>query len=168
MWKPRRLTTLWVSLAYHRDSFAFFLQRWLRRDLSYGIYRRVFRWKSTVMKATYFQAGIFLGFFDPDDGGNMFLRNDNWLSANYTVLYHGRQYCFCNLLRSVNYILFRVSCVIYFTLLPSHRFQNCLYESYMKVDMTTVRKGRFNFSSYFHIPREPNPVYFPNWALHYG
>jgi hypothetical protein len=37
--------------------------------------------------ATYFHAGIFLGLFDPDDGGDMFLRNVAWLSTDYTALY---------------------------------------------------------------------------------
>jgi hypothetical protein len=36
-----------------------------------------------------FHAGILLGlfFFNPEDGTNMFLRNANYFSANYTALY---------------------------------------------------------------------------------
>jgi hypothetical protein len=29
-------------------------------------------------------------FFDPEDGGDMFLRNVGWLSTDYTVLYPRR------------------------------------------------------------------------------
>jgi hypothetical protein len=32
-------------------------------------------------------------FFDPEDGGDMFLRNINWLSTDYTALYPRRQNC---------------------------------------------------------------------------
>jgi hypothetical protein len=36
-------------------------------------------------------AGLLFGlFFDPDDGGNMFLRNVRWVLANYTALYRQR------------------------------------------------------------------------------
>jgi hypothetical protein len=39
--------------------------------------------------------GFLLGiFFDPEDGGDMFLRNVGWLSADYTTLYPRRQNCF--------------------------------------------------------------------------
>jgi hypothetical protein len=31
-----------------------------------------------------------------------------------------------------------------------------------------VRKGGFNFNHYFDIPREPNPLCFPNWACVMG
>jgi hypothetical protein len=35
-----------------------------------------------------FHAGFFLGlFFDPEDGGDIFLRNVGWLSTGYTALY---------------------------------------------------------------------------------
>jgi hypothetical protein len=38
--------------------------------------------------ATYFHAGFLLGlFFDPEDGGEMFLRNVSLLSKDYTALY---------------------------------------------------------------------------------
>jgi hypothetical protein len=38
--------------------------------------------------ATCFHAGFFLGlFFNPEDGGDTFLRNLDWLSADYTALY---------------------------------------------------------------------------------
>jgi hypothetical protein len=36
------------------------------------------------------QAGILLGLIDPEDGGDMFLGNVRWLSADYTVLYPRR------------------------------------------------------------------------------
>jgi hypothetical protein len=38
-------------------------------------------------KDTRFHAGILPGLFDPEDGGDMFLRNFNWLSTDYTALY---------------------------------------------------------------------------------
>jgi hypothetical protein len=42
--------------------------------------------------ATSFQAGFSLGlFFEPEDGGDMFLRNDGLLSTDYIVLYPRRQ-----------------------------------------------------------------------------
>jgi hypothetical protein len=41
-----------------------------------------------------FYAGFLLGlFFDPEDGGDMFLRNVGWLSADYTALCRKRQNC---------------------------------------------------------------------------
>jgi hypothetical protein len=43
--------------------------------------------------ATCFQAGFFLSlFFDPEDGGDMYLRNVGWLYTDYTMLYHRRWY----------------------------------------------------------------------------
>jgi hypothetical protein len=33
-----------------------------------------------------FHVGILLGLFDPEDGGDMFLRIVGWLSADYTAL----------------------------------------------------------------------------------
>jgi hypothetical protein len=38
--------------------------------------------------------GFLLGlFFDPEDGGDKFLRNSSWLSLDYMVLYPRRQNC---------------------------------------------------------------------------
>jgi hypothetical protein len=38
--------------------------------------------------ATCFHAGFLIGLhFDPEDGGDMFLRNVGWLSTDYTALY---------------------------------------------------------------------------------
>jgi hypothetical protein len=37
--------------------------------------------------ATCFHAGILLGLFDPEDGGDMFLRNVGLFSTDYTALY---------------------------------------------------------------------------------
>jgi hypothetical protein len=42
-----------------------------------------------ALPATRFQSGFFLGLFlDPENGGDMFLRNVGWLSADYTALYN--------------------------------------------------------------------------------
>jgi hypothetical protein len=37
--------------------------------------------------ATCFHRGILLRLFDPEDGGDMFLRNVGWLSTDYMTLY---------------------------------------------------------------------------------
>jgi hypothetical protein len=43
------------------------------------------RWQAELC----FHAGFLLGlFFDPEDRGDMFLRNVGWLSTDYTALYH--------------------------------------------------------------------------------
>jgi hypothetical protein len=42
--------------------------------------------------ATCFHASILLGLFDPEDWGNMFLRNFGWLSTDYMALYPRRYY----------------------------------------------------------------------------
>jgi hypothetical protein len=34
---------------------------------------------------------LFSFFFEPEDGGDIFLRNIGWLSTDYTVLYLRRQ-----------------------------------------------------------------------------
>jgi hypothetical protein len=45
------------------------------------------------MLATCFHADLLLClFFDPEDGGDMFLRNNSWLSTDYRALYPRRQY----------------------------------------------------------------------------
>jgi hypothetical protein len=36
---------------------------------------------------TCFHDRILLGLFDPEDGGDMFLRNDGWLSTGHIALY---------------------------------------------------------------------------------
>jgi hypothetical protein len=44
------------------------------------------------MLDTCFHAGLLLClFFDPEDGGDMFLRIVGWLSTDYTTLYPKRQ-----------------------------------------------------------------------------
>jgi hypothetical protein len=46
---------------------------------------------SRSLLATCFHAGFFLDlFFDPEDGGDMLLRNVGWLSTDYTALYPRR------------------------------------------------------------------------------
>jgi hypothetical protein len=43
--------------------------------------------------ATCLHAGILLSlFFNPEDGGDMFLQIVGWLSRDYMALYHRRQY----------------------------------------------------------------------------
>jgi hypothetical protein len=42
--------------------------------------------------ATCFEADITLGIFDPEDGGDMFLRNVDWLSTDYKALCPTTQY----------------------------------------------------------------------------
>jgi hypothetical protein len=58
-----------------------------------------------------FHAGFLLGlFFNPEDGGNMFLRNFGWFSTDYTALYPRRWYSlyYLHLQSSVDpYILVR-------------------------------------------------------------
>jgi hypothetical protein len=46
MWEPRRLTTLWASMACYRDSFAFYLY-WLSRSTCY------FSFYTTLAKVAY-------------------------------------------------------------------------------------------------------------------
>jgi hypothetical protein len=44
-----------------------------------------------MLLATCFHPGFFLSlFFDPEDGGDIFLQSVDWLSADYTALYPGR------------------------------------------------------------------------------
>jgi hypothetical protein len=44
-----------------------------------------------ALLAARFVLGFFLGlFFDPEDGGSVFLRNGGWLSSDYTALYQRR------------------------------------------------------------------------------
>jgi hypothetical protein len=53
-----------------------------------GTYRQHTAWKQVAGRvATCFHAGILLGLFDPEDGGDMFLRNFRWLSTDYTALF---------------------------------------------------------------------------------
>jgi hypothetical protein len=54
---------------------------------------RVACWKSTYLLATCFHAGILLDlFFDPEDGGDMFLQYMSGLSGDYTALNSRKQY----------------------------------------------------------------------------
>jgi hypothetical protein len=47
--------------------------------------------KPIILLATYFHADFLLGLqFDLEDGGYMILRNFDWLSGDYTALYHRR------------------------------------------------------------------------------
>jgi hypothetical protein len=39
------------------------------------------------MARGFFHADILPGLFDPEDGGDMFRRNVDWLSTDYTALY---------------------------------------------------------------------------------
>jgi hypothetical protein len=55
-------------------------------------------------------------FFDPEDGGDMFLRNVSWLSTDYTALYLRRWYSsktfkFINLLKSIFVCTTEIICV---------------------------------------------------------
>jgi hypothetical protein len=45
---------------------------------------------SIALLATSFYADILSGLFDPEDGGNILLRNFDWLSTEYTLLYPRR------------------------------------------------------------------------------
>jgi hypothetical protein len=48
--------------------------------------------KKPAWKQVATSSGFVLGsFFDPEDGGNMFLRNIDWLSTDYTALYRRRE-----------------------------------------------------------------------------
>jgi hypothetical protein len=42
------------------------------------------------MLVTCFHAGVLLGLFDPEAGGDMFLQNVGWLSTDYTALHNHR------------------------------------------------------------------------------
>jgi hypothetical protein len=49
--------------------------------------------ESTFCFATCFHAGFFHGlFFDPEDGGDIFLLNVGWLATDYTASYPRRWY----------------------------------------------------------------------------
>jgi hypothetical protein len=58
-------------------------------------YQRESRWQG-------FTLGIFLGIFDPEDGGDMFLWNVSWLSTVYTALYPGFLMVYSVLLRNLS------------------------------------------------------------------
>jgi hypothetical protein len=45
---------------------------------------------AVLLLATCFLAGILLGFFDPEEGGDISLRNIGWLSTDYMALYPRR------------------------------------------------------------------------------
>jgi hypothetical protein len=50
-------------------------------------------WESRALLVTFFYAGFLLSlYFDPEDGGDMFLRNVGCLSTDYTALYP-RRWC---------------------------------------------------------------------------
>jgi hypothetical protein len=68
-----------------------------KRVLSSGTQRSVVHWKPTAVSEEHVAcylllAGFLLGLFsDPEDGGDMFLRNVSWLSTDYNALYTIRQ-----------------------------------------------------------------------------
>jgi hypothetical protein len=78
-----------------------FSQQWLWRVLSSGLQHSVARWKSTDVSEEHvakspacymLRVGFLLGlFFDPEDGGDMFLWNVGLLSTDYKAL-HPRRY----------------------------------------------------------------------------
>jgi hypothetical protein len=64
-----------------------FSQRWLRRVVSSGIWRRVVRCSACCL----LHAGFLLGLlYSPEDRGDVFLPNIGWLSTDYSALYPRR------------------------------------------------------------------------------
>jgi hypothetical protein len=91
MWEPQPLTTLRASKACRGENFTFYLYLVNVNILAPNTESpktkcRIF---SETEQACYLLHTIFLVglFFDPEDGGDMFIR----LSINYTVLYPRRQ-----------------------------------------------------------------------------
>jgi hypothetical protein len=84
-----------------------FSQRWLCRVSSSGMWRRVVRFGGTYrlhlqgrrnkfskkhLPPACLLVSCWINFFDPDDGGNMLLRNVGWHSTDYTAAYLRRWY----------------------------------------------------------------------------
>jgi hypothetical protein len=63
------------------------------RRISRARNQRKIRWQAALV-AIYFHSGFLVGlFFDPEDGGDMFIRNGSWLSTDYKSLYPRREDC---------------------------------------------------------------------------
>jgi hypothetical protein len=57
----------------------------LLRDLHLPAWKQVARWLVPLL-ATCYRPVILLGLFDPEDGGDIFLRNVSWLNGLYGVI----------------------------------------------------------------------------------
>jgi hypothetical protein len=69
-----------------KQSFRYLRIRWIRWEITKSMMKY-------LSYGTCFHAGFLLNlFFDPEDGGYMFLRNVGWHSADYMALYPRRLY----------------------------------------------------------------------------
>jgi hypothetical protein len=59
----------------------------LFKDSQNRIYRLHFQGRKVGGKQSWFHVCILFGFFDPEDGHDMFIRNARWFSTDYTALY---------------------------------------------------------------------------------